>query len=45
MNRFKNSKIYNLYYTDTDSLYLNFNSIEEKMKFEKNFVDPYKLGF
>jgi hypothetical protein len=45
MYQYKNNLNYKLYYTDTDSLYLNFNSIEEKMKFEKNFVDPYKLGF
>jgi len=45
MMKHKNNPSYNLYYTDTDSLYINFNSNLDKEKFDKKFVDPLKLGY
>nr|YP_010137130.1 hypothetical protein KYW48_mgp13 [Tylopilus plumbeoviolaceoides]QWM97169.1 hypothetical protein [Tylopilus plumbeoviolaceoides] len=45
MAKFKNNPNYNLHYTDTDSLYINFNNEFYKENFEKEFVDPLKLGY
>lgn len=45
MSKYKNNSNYNLHYTDTDSLYISFKSILDKLEFDKNFVDPLKLGY
>jgi len=45
MSQYKNNDSYNLHYTDTDSLYISFNTELNKIKFEKEYVDPLKLGF
>jgi len=45
MMKYKNNSNYNLHYTDTDSLYISFKSEIEKINFDKDFVDPLKLGY
>lgn len=45
MAKFKNNLDYTLHYTDTDSLYLSFKSNLDKENFDKQFVDPLKLGY
>jgi hypothetical protein len=45
MSKYKNNPNYNLHYTDTDSLYISFNSEIDKINFEKAYVDPLKLGY
>jgi DNA polymerase type B, organellar and viral len=45
MGKYKNKPNYNLYYTDTDSLYISFKSELERLNFEQAYVDPLKLGY
>lgn len=45
MSQYKNNSSYNLHYTDTDSLYISFNSEIDKLTFDKEYVDPLKLGY
>nr|YP_010852503.1 DNA polymerase [Aureoboletus raphanaceus]WGL38732.1 DNA polymerase [Aureoboletus raphanaceus] len=44
MSQYKNNPNFDLFYSDTDSLYVNFKSNEERLIFESKYVDPLKLG-
>ena len=45
MSQYKNNPLYNLHYTDTDSLYISFKDKKDKEKFDSLYVDPLKLGY